>query len=185
MLIRLFAILLLLPCAVMAAPWAIDPESTISVDVKWSGGTVEVKFPSFSGTIDFDETRPGDARAKIAVAATQATTGLPPADLLLRSTGYLETARFPTITFQLDSLTQTSKSTATIEGRITLRGATRPISFQAEVIRYRTMPDDPSRFEAGFNLTATIDRTNFGSNAGIPDVATVLPVRIKLLMHSI
>ena len=42
----------------------------------------------------------------------------------------------------------------------------------------------PSRFEAGFNLTGSLDRTDFGSTGGLPDVAAVLPVHIRLLMSS-
>ena len=37
---------------------------------------------------------------------------------------------------------------------------------------------------AGFDLTGRIDRTDFGSTGGLPEVAAVLPVHIRLLMHS-
>ena len=56
------------------------------------------------------------------------------------------------MTFRLDRLTPTSKATAEVAGRITLRGVTRPIAFDAQVIRSARPRTDPDRFEAGFDL---------------------------------
>ena len=84
---------------------------------------------------------------------------MPVVDGLIRGADYLAADRYPTITFRLDRLAQTSKNTADIEGRITLRGVTRPLSLKAQVFAYGPAKDDPDRFEAGFNLTGEIDRT--------------------------
>ena len=86
--------------------------------------------------------------------------------------------------FQLDKISQTSKSTAEVDGRITLRGVTRPAVFQAKVFQFGPASDDPARFVAGFDLTGEIDRSKFGSTGGLPDVAAVLPVNIHLVMTS-
>jgi polyisoprenoid-binding protein YceI len=181
-LLLLLAALLPLPAA--AAAWKLDPATTVTADVGWQGKTVQVRFPTLSGTIDFDQDRPESARANISVAAGDATTGVAVVDALVRSRDYLGADAYPTITFQLDKLTQTSKSTADITGRITLRGVTKPVSFRAKVIAYGPAQDDPSRFEAGFDLTGEIDRTAFGSTGGIPEVSAQLPVQIRLLMTS-
>lgn len=186
MLRRALTVLLLLaaPMPLQAAPWHIDPGTEVRVDVDWAGSQVEVRFPSVSGTIAFDERDLSQAAAEIAVASADATTGLAPADALLRSDGYLAAERFPQIVFHLDKLVRTSASTADVQGAITLRGVTRPVSFAAKVIRFAPAADDPARFEAGFDLTGSLDRTAFGSVAGIPEVPAVLPVRIRLLMSS-
>lgn len=184
MLLRLAALLVLLPTLALAAPWRIDPGTQVEVDVRWHGGLVAVRFPQLSGTIDFDADHPDRAQAVIAVATTAATTGLAVVDALVRSDGYLQTDRFPEMTFRLDRLVQLSRTSAEVEGRITMRGVTRPVTFAAQVIRYGPAAADPGRFEAGFDLTGSIDRTEFGSTGGIPDVAAVLPVRIRLLMSS-
>ncbi len=178
------ALLLMLPGLAVAAPWVLDPDSRIAVDVAWQGSNVEVRFPAPTGEIDFDETRPEATRASITVSAREATTGLGPVDALVRSRDYLGAEQFPRITFSLERLVQTSKQTARIFGDITLRGVTRPASFDATVIRFGPDPADPDRFEAGFDLTGSIDRTEFGSTGGLPEVGAVLPVRIRLLMTS-
>jgi polyisoprenoid-binding protein YceI len=184
MILRLAFVLALLPTLAAAATWKLDPETRIAVDVTWQAGTVELRFPRLSGTIEFDERRPETARARITVSAVAVETGLAPVDALVRSRDYLDAGRHPEIIFELDRLEQTSRSTATILGRITLRGVTRPVRFEATVFRYGPAADDPARFEAGFDLTGAIDRTEFGSTGGLPDVAAVVPVRIHLVMVS-
>lgn len=176
--------LLSLPGTLAAATWRLAPETTVAVDVTWQGSRVEVRFPALSGEIVFDERRPETAAARITVLAASAETGLAPVNALARSEGYLAADRFPTITFVLDRLVQTSRSTADIFGRITFRGVTRPIAFRATVFRYGPAAEDPARFEAGFTLEGEIDRTAFGSTGGLPQVAAVLPIRIRLLMVS-
>lgn len=181
---RLVLILCLLPALASAATWRLDPATRVVVDVGWQGRVVEVRFPRLSGTIEFDETRPETARARIAVATGAAETGLGIVDALVKSRDYLDAARYPEIVFELDRLTQTSAETADIAGRITMRGVTRPVEFTARVFRYGPGAADPDRFEAGFDLSGSIDRTAFGSTGGLPEVAAVLPVRIRLVMTS-
>lgn len=184
MLKPLLVILALLPLAAAAAPWKLDPATTVTADVGWQGKTVQVRFPSLSGEIDFDEKHPERTRASINVVAGAATTGVGVVDSLLRSRDYLGAQQYPTITFQLDKLVQTSTSTAEVDGRMTLRGVTKPVSFQAKVFAYGPDKDDPDKFEAGFDLSGSVDRTAFGSTGGLPEVAAVMPVRIRLLMTS-
>ena len=176
--------LLAQPSLAIGATWSLDPETAVAVDVEWSGGTVEVRFPSLSGTIEFDEKRPETARARISAATADAETGVGVVDALVRSRDYLDVERYPTIVFELDKLTQTTASTADVLGQITMRGVTQPVSFAAKVFRYGPAADAPERFEAGFDLTGSIDRTEFGSTGGLPDVGAVLPVRIRLVMSS-
>jgi polyisoprenoid-binding protein YceI len=174
----------LVPATALAAPWRLDPSTRISVEVTWQGRSVEVRFPEFSGRIEFDAERPATAEATIVVSARAAETGLAPVNALVRSRDYLAADTYPSITFHLTRLAQTSKSTAEVQGEITLRGTTRPIRFHAEVFRYGPSGDDPGRFEAGFHLAGQVDRTAFGSTGGLPEVAAVVPIRIRLLMTS-
>jgi polyisoprenoid-binding protein YceI len=180
----LLAAFLALPLPAAAAPWKLEPGTTVAVEVAWQGRNVAVRFPQLDGQVDFDQAHPEQAKATISVAAGAATTGVAVVDQLVRSRDYLDAAQYPTIGFRLDKLTQTSKQTADIAGRITLRGVTKPVTFKATVTRYGPAADHPKRFEAGFDLTGSIDRTEFGSEGGLPEVSAVLPVRIHLLMAS-
>ncbi len=184
MLLRLAFGLLLLPGLAWGATWRLDPDTRVAVDVPWQGGTVEVRFPTLSGDIDFDAAQPETAKARITVSTTDVETGVGVVNALVRGAGYLDAAAYPEMTFELDRLAQTSRSDADVFGRITLRGVTRPVTFKAKVIRYGPDPEAPDRFDAGFDLTGSIDRTEFGSTGGLPEAGAVLRVRIRLLMSS-
>lgn len=184
MLARLALLFALLPATAVAAPWALDPKTKVAVDVPWQGSTVTVTFPPPTGTISFDPDHPEATKATVTVSARDATTGVPLVDPVVKSADFLGAEAHPTMTFQLDRLKVLSKQAAEISGRITFRGVTKPARFDATVTNYGPAPDDPARFVAGFDLTGTLDRTEFGSTGGLPDVPAVLPVRIKLLMHS-
>ena len=173
-----------LPLPAAAASWRLDPSTTVSVEVPWRGQSIEVRFPDVSGTIDFDEASPESARATITASTARATTGVGVVDALVRSEGYLDAAEFPEITFQLDRLRRLSKSSAAVEGRLTLRGRTRPVAFTATVFRYGPDPAALGRFTAGFDIAGSVDRADFGSTAGAPEVGTTLPVAIHLLITS-
>jgi polyisoprenoid-binding protein YceI len=181
---RLIAALLLalLPAAVAADTWRLDPETEIVVEVPWFGGRAIMRFPTYAGTVTFDERDLDRASARIVVSSRDVTTGFGPADTLARSSGFLAAAEHPEIAFALDRIEQTSRSTADVFGAITFRGVTRPIRFAATVFRYGPAAAFPGRFEAGFDIEGSIDRTEFGSTQDVPAVAAILPVRIHLLM---
>ena len=182
----LFALMLaLLAGPLQAATWYLDKSETeIAVIVGYLGSQVTVNFNTFDGRIEFDDRRPQDAKAVITVSSADVETGLGIVNQMVRSPDYLNAAAYPTITFRLDRLVQTSKSTADIFGTITLLGVSKPVLFKAEVFRYGPSKSDPTLREAGFNLTSQIDRREFGNDTGIPAVSAVLPVRIRLLMRS-
>ncbi|MBP7240661.1 YceI family protein [Amaricoccus sp.] len=177
-------LLVCLPLAAAAAPWRLDPATRVAVDVSWKGSTVELTFPELSGTIDFDEKRPETTRARIVVAAGSVEAALPPAAVVVKGPDFLGVGRWPEVVFELDRLTPTSKSTADVAGRLTLRGITKPVSFKATVTQYGPAPDDPDRFVASFDITGSVDRTAFGSTGGLPDVAARIGLRIHLAMAS-
>jgi polyisoprenoid-binding protein YceI len=183
--LRLAVLLALcLPVAATAATWRIDPETRVAVDVTWQGTTVEVRFTRLSGTIEFDERRIETARARITVSARDVATGLGLIDDLVRSPGYLDAARHPTIVFDLDRLVRTSPQSADVFGSITMRGVTRPTVLSARVLRFGPADGAPQRFEAGFDIEGEIDRTEFGSTGGLPEVPPELKLRMRLVMSS-
>lgn len=172
------------PVPAAASPWKLDPATQVTVDVPWRGSDVVVRFEGLTGQVDFDETAPQSARARISVDARSAETGVGVVNALVRGQGYLDAAQFPTISFQLDRLTQLSKSEARVDGRLTLRGVTKPVTLDAKVFRYGPTKAQPDRFEAGFDISGVIDRTAFGSTGGLPEVPADLDLRIRLLMTS-
>ncbi|MEM7615654.1 MAG: YceI family protein [Pseudomonadota bacterium] len=181
----IFVLMCLIPFAATANTWSIvEGETRVEVDVGYLGSTVTLKFDTVAGNILFDEKRPEVAKAAIAVGTRDVETGVGLVNSFVKGPEYLAAKAHPQMNFQLDRLVQTSSSTADVFGAITMRGITRPTQFKATVFAYGPSPAGGARFDAGFNLSGVVDRAQFGSTAGAPQVATELPVRIRLLMRS-
>jgi polyisoprenoid-binding protein YceI len=173
------------PAQAMAARWTIDGDtSEITFKVGYlDGGEINIAFRRYSAAIDFDPNRPEGTKAVITLFSDSVDTRLPPVDALIRSAGYLNAEAFPTITFDLSDLTQTSKSTAILHGVVTLLGVTRPIALDARVYEFDPFAADPANRVAAFEITGELDRADFGNKTGAPQIGTLLPIRILLEMH--
>ena len=77
----------------------------------------------------------------------------------LKSPDFFDVAKNPEATFEITSVAYTSASTADVTGKLTLRGITANVKFQAVV---RSIDDKKLFVQADFNL----DRTLFGINYG-------------------
>jgi polyisoprenoid-binding protein YceI len=178
--------LLLLPIALSepaaAAPWTLDPTTSVEASIDWQGRPIAVHFPGLSGSVDFDAEHPETARARLAVPAGGATTGNPIVDAIMRGGDYLAAGSYPTISFDLGRLTRTSKDTADVTGSVTFRGVTRPVRLKAKVLAYGPSRNDPGLMRADFAISGEIDRRDFGSTAGVPDISAVMPLDIRLTM---
>jgi polyisoprenoid-binding protein YceI len=88
----------------------------------------------------------------------------------------LDTANHPAITFRSTAITGTPRA-ARIEGQLTARGITRPVTLTAGL--YRTPDTDPATLDSlTVLLTGVIDRHDFGAS-GFPDlVGPMIGLRI-------
>jgi polyisoprenoid-binding protein YceI len=180
-----FFVTLTLALPAISAPWLVDKAtSQITFRVGYlNGGNMVVEFPDYDMQIDFDPNHPERTKALITVRTAAVNSRLPPVDDLVRSSGYLDAASFPTITFNLKGMKLTSNSTADLTGSITVRGITRPIALKASVYKFDQSAASPTDRVAAFEITGTMDRTDFGSTAGVPQIDALLPIRILLEMH--
>ncbi|RZJ33306.1 MAG: polyisoprenoid-binding protein [Brevundimonas sp.] len=110
-------------------------------------------------------------------AASTLTATIPLADVASGNTalnGHLQTADFfdtanhPTATFVSRSVTVDADDAneATVVGDLTLRGVTRPVTIEVEF--NQAGPSMGNTYKAGFDGEATIKRSEFGINYGIP-----------------
>ena len=92
---------------------------------------------------------------------------------------FLDTAQFPVAHFESDGVTKTGEGTGTLEGRLTLHGATLPVKIDFTVNRVGTTLFG---FEtiAGFSGRATLDRTRFGMTAFPKAVGTQVTIRLEI-----
>jgi polyisoprenoid-binding protein YceI len=115
-------------------------------------GRVVGTFAVRSGTVDVAEPLAA-SRLRVEVDAASFATGFEQRDRSVRSPAFLDTDRYPTMTFVSERVDATS-----IAGRLTVREVTRPV-----VLAIRQSTISPG----GFTVVATtrIDRRDFGVTA--------------------
>ncbi len=91
----------------------------------------------------------------------------------LKTADFFDVAKFGEATYTISSVNYTSDNKATINGTLNLKGASLPVSFQA-LIRNA---DEKGFFGEAF---LSLDRTMFGINYGIGNVANDVQLAIHL-----
>lgn len=181
----LLAALAVSAAAVLAAPvasaatYAIDPTHTF---VTWEAlhfgtSTLRGRFDKKSGTVEFDRAAK-KGKADITIDMTSVSTGVGPLDKHLMSADFFDAEQFKTATFVGDKFTFDGDKVAALEGQLTLRGKTLPVTLKAS--RFNCY-DNPmlKREVCGGDFETTIQRSGWGVNYGLPGI----PDGIRLLIQ--
>ena len=144
--------------------WNIDPAHT---DVVFAAKhmmvtTVRGKFGDVSGTLSLDEENPAASTGAFSIAVASLNTGVEQRDGHLRSADFLDAENHPTATFSTTSITPRGGKDYAVTGDLTIRGTTRPVTFDVELLGFYTGMNGARR--AGFHATGKINREDFGLN---------------------
>src|SRR3546814_17421246 len=99
-------------------------------------------------------------------------------DLHLKSADFFDAANYPNITFKSTSIENTGKDTYKLSGDLTIRDMTKPVTMD---LVYRGTIENPQSkaMTAGFQLTGTINRSDFNVGPKFPAPMLSDEVRIK------
>ena len=144
--------------------WNIDPAHT---DVLFSAKhmmvtTVRGKFHQVTGSITVDEDDPTTATGSFEISVASLSTGVEPRDTHLRSADFFDAAAYPTATFIATGIRHKGANGYAVTGDLTIRGTTRPVTFDVDLLGFYTGMDGARR--AGLRGTAKIAREDFGLN---------------------
>nr|WP_314245119.1 YceI family protein [Streptomyces sp. DSM 40907] len=112
--------------------------------------------------------RQAAGRSRATIDATQVYTGQPQRDAHLRSADFFDVEHHPTWTFVGSRIHQVSGTEFEVTGELTVRGVTRPVTFDVTYLGQWDTPwwqegqDLGPRRRAGFVATTRIDRHEFG-----------------------
>ncbi len=121
---------------------------------------VRGRFTRWSGTLRFDDKNPAASSVQVRIDASSVDTSEAQRDAHLRSPDFLDVANHPHMTFASTKVERTSDTTYKVNGDLTIRGVTRPVTLDVE---YGGALRDPRGNErAGFTARATVDRKEFG-----------------------
>jgi len=141
--------------------WTLDPaHSQIEFAVKhMMVTTVRGQFRQFTTEVDFDEEHPERSSVVAHIDVSSIDTGMAARDAHLRSADFFEAETFPELTFRSTSI-KTRGDGYKIEGDLTIRGETRPVTLDAEIGGVVANMQGGRR--AAFNATTRVSRKAWG-----------------------
>lgn len=152
------------PAAAPAGNYGLDPTHTSVIwSVSHAGlSRYTARFDTVSGTLDFDPDTPENSRVFITIAAASISTGLPDFDrTIAMDARYFDAGRYPDIIFESTSATRLGDNVGTIDGNLTFRGVTRPVTLAVTFYGSGKSFGHAGK-TLGFAATTTLKRHEFG-----------------------
>jgi len=140
--------------------WTIDPShSEVSFKVRHLGiSKTRGRFGSFRGDIVVAD-QPEDSRVAVEIDAASIDTKDEGRDTHLRSGDFFDADSFPTLTFVTTGV-EAQGDRWVVTGDLTIRGVTRPVVLDTEIVGLVTDPWGNDR--VGFQASAEVNREDFG-----------------------
>jgi polyisoprenoid-binding protein YceI len=144
----------------VAGTWDIDPvHSHIGFMARHMMlNKVRGRFDVFEGQLVTAED-PLRSSAALTVDMNSVNTGNEIRDSDLRSGNFFDAAHFPTMTYRSTGIRQAGEDLL-LDGQLTVRGVTRPVSLRFEVNGFALAPEGDTR--VSFSAAGDINRIDFG-----------------------
>jgi polyisoprenoid-binding protein YceI len=174
----------------IAGTWKIDPiHSYVGFAVKHlMVSNVRGHFTAFEGEVVTPERDPLGSTVVATIDLTSVDTSNKDRDEHVRA-AFFEVDTYPTMTFRSAGISRAGDG-YTLDGELTLKGVTRPVSLELEIHGFGPdpfAPDPEKGARAGFTATGEINRTDFGvvDNGPIPDGIVGEKVKIVLEIEAV
>jgi polyisoprenoid-binding protein YceI len=139
------------------------------------------RFNKTSGKVVFDAAAK-TGTVDIVIDTKSVDTGYATFNEHIQAEDFLDTAKYPTATFKSTKVVFQGDKPATIEGNLTLKGVTRPVSLT--VTSFQAMPHPMLKKPAiGANAWTTVKRTDFNMGKYAPNVGD--EVRIDIAIEAV
>ncbi|NJD24252.1 MAG: YceI family protein [Betaproteobacteria bacterium] len=173
--------------AVVAAPALAAPETFVvepthtfpRFSYNHLGYSVQLsRFDKTSGKVVFDKAaRTGSV--DIVIDTRSVSTGSDVFNEHIQAEDFLDTAKYPSATFKSTKVIFEGDGPAKVEGNLTLKGVTRPVTLT--VTSFHTMPHPMLKKDAiGANATTKVKRTDFNMGKNVPYVGDEVTIDIAI-----
>jgi polyisoprenoid-binding protein YceI len=126
-------------------------------------------FGDVTGTLMIDPANPNAAKVDVTIPLTGLSTASAKLSEHLKDASFFDAEKFPTVRFVSTKVTVDGTS-AMIEGDLTLRGVTKPVTLEADFTGAGINPF-VKKETIGFEATTLIKRSDFGMNQAVPLVS--------------
>lgn len=175
------AIIILFSASVTAQnTWKVDPmHSKLAFTVTHLGiSDVDGLFKTFDLTVSTNKADFSDAVFELSVDVASIDTEVEMRDNHLRSADFFEVEKYAKMTFQSTSIKKNGKNKYKLSGNLTLHGVTKPITLD---LWYRGTIEHPQSKvpTAGFQITGSLNRADFGVGPNFPPPMIANKISIK------
>jgi polyisoprenoid-binding protein YceI len=161
-----------------AGTWKVDTAHTqLGFAVRHLGiSTVRGIFRTFDGSVVVDEST---AQIEVSAELASVDSGNQGRDEHLQGDHFFDTANHPQLMFRATSIELANENSGVINGDLTIRGITKPVTLNAVFNGTGTFPVDNS-LHAGFEASGSFNRTDFGVNFGVPMVSDEVQLDLQV-----
>ena len=136
------------------------------------------KFDKTTGTITLDQAAK-TASVDVVIDTTSVNTGSTVFNGLIQGEDFFDTAKYPTATFKSTKVVFEGDQPSTIEGDLTIKGITKPVTLK--VTHFATKLHPMMKKEAvGANATTVIKRSDFNLSKYVPNVGDEVTITVAL-----
>ncbi|PTS97236.1 polyisoprenoid-binding protein [Pedobacter sp. HMWF019] len=129
---------------------------------------VEGSFKNFESTITSAKPDFSDAVVVLSADVNSVNTDNDKRDEHLKGADFFDAAKFPKLTFKSTSVKKVSGNKYKVAGNLTLHGVTKAVTLDATLRGVTTNPMSKKE-TAGFKVSGTIKRSDFGFGAKFPN----------------
>jgi polyisoprenoid-binding protein YceI len=144
--------------------WQLDPYHTqVEFSAKHLGMmTVRGQFEDVSTVSHIDPDHPEASSVEATIQTVSVKTNNPARDNDLRSGNFLDVENHPVITFKSTSVQATGDNQFKLNGDLTIKGTTRPVTLH--LTKYGEFNDPMMGHRIAYGATSQINRKDFGLN---------------------
>lgn len=137
--------------------------STIGFEVPIMGGLSKVpgKFTDFDVAVVYDEADVARSSVNATIRVASIDTGIADRDKDLRSAGFFDVDKFPTITFASQSIEKKDATHFVAHGTLTMKGVAKPIDLSVTYAGEFQLPNNGKKI-IGFHASTKLNRRDYG-----------------------
>ena len=163
--------------------FAIDKShSEVGFQVRHLVTRVRGRFSEFDGTIEYDEADATRSSVNVSIDAASIDTREASRDAHLRSADFFAADEHKALTFASTGIRRTGEDTFDVEGNLSIRGVTKPVTLRATFLGAAKDPWGNQRL--GFEAEVALNRKDFGLtwNAALETGGFLVGDEVKVML---
>ena len=157
--------------------------SNVSFSIRHFFSKVPGRFTKYEGAIVYDPQDLAKSSVNVTIDTASIDTDLPDRDKHLKSPDFFDAEKFPKITFASTKVKPAGTGKAQVEGTLTMKGVSKPVTLDIEVLG--TGPDGWGNVRGGFEGKTKVNRHDFGVawNKVLEGGGTVLGDEVEIVLN--